>query len=269
MSGNSDRPCERSHPRVGSKLVQGAAAEPSEELLRRLVAGVGGAGVWRHLAALQRIADENGGGTPPNRRSRSIASRTTRRSSMRGSRRAVSWRATGGGRPGSRPAAGVGGPVNGSIRSTTRAGTGSIISTASPWTVSPARWPAPWLGSQCRRKPGYPADSRAGDNCLIATKAMVPVDGPVRTGVGLLGSPSFPIPRSVQRDGRFDHLARPDVLRRRLAAKTRHNTVTIALQLFVLWLLSFIWIAAALAAVDLYHLLGTPALPVRYWSSWY
>ncbi len=55
----------------------------------------------------------------------------------------------------------------------------------------------------------YPAGSRAGDNCLIATKAMVPVDGPVRTGVGLLGSPSFAIPRSVQRDGRFDHLTRP------------------------------------------------------------
>lgn len=106
----------------------------------------------------------------------------------------------------------------------------------------------------------YPAGSRAGDNCLIATKAMVPVDGPVRTDVGLLGSPCFSIPRSVQRDGRFDHLALPDVLRRRLAAKTRHNTVTIALHLFVLWVLSFIWIAAAVAAVDLYYLLGTPVL---------
>jgi hypothetical protein len=95
---------------------------------------------------------------------------------------------------------------------------------------------------------------------MIVTKAMVPVDGPVRTGVGLLGSPRSPIPRSVQRDGRFDHLTRPDVLRRRLAAKTRHNTVTIALHLFVLWLLSFFWIAAALAAADLYYLLGTPAL---------
>ncbi|TQM44563.1 Pls/PosA family non-ribosomal peptide synthetase [Pseudonocardia cypriaca] len=106
----------------------------------------------------------------------------------------------------------------------------------------------------------YPAGSRAGDNCLIATKAMVPVDGPTRTGVGLLGSPSFQIPRSVQRDGRFDHLTRPDVLQRRLAAKTRHNTVTIALHLFVLWLLTVPWIAAALAAADLFYLLGASGL---------
>ncbi|GAA0932463.1 Pls/PosA family non-ribosomal peptide synthetase [Pseudonocardia zijingensis] len=108
----------------------------------------------------------------------------------------------------------------------------------------------------------YPAGSRAGNNCLIATKAMVPVDGPVRTGVGLLGSPSFEIPRSVQRDSRFDHLTRPDVLRRRLAAKIRHNTVTIGIHLFVLWVMALLWIVTALAALDLYHLVGTPGLTV-------
>ena len=51
-----------------------------------------------------------------------------------------------------------------------------------------------------------PPRGRTGDNCLLATKVMVPVDGEVREGVGLLGSPSFEIPRSVQRDSRFDHL---------------------------------------------------------------
>ena len=41
----------------------------------------------------------------------------------------------------------------------------------------------------------YPSQGRTGDNCLLATKVMVPIDGEVREGVGLLGSPSFEIPR--------------------------------------------------------------------------
>ena len=40
----------------------------------------------------------------------------------------------------------------------------------------------------------YPAGGRTGENCLIATKAMVPLDGPVRANTGLLGSPCFEIP---------------------------------------------------------------------------
>ena len=52
----------------------------------------------------------------------------------------------------------------------------------------------------------YPAGARTGDNCLLATKVMVPIDGPVRRDVGLLGSPAFEIPRTVQRDRAFDDL---------------------------------------------------------------
>ena len=44
----------------------------------------------------------------------------------------------------------------------------------------------------------YPADARTGDNCLFATKVMIPIAGPVREGAGLPGSPCFEIPRSVQ-----------------------------------------------------------------------
>ena len=66
----------------------------------------------------------------------------------------------------------------------------------------------------------YPSQSRAADNCLLATKVMVPVDGDVREGIGLLGSPSFEIPRSVQRDGRFDHLSRGAEFRKRRAPRT-------------------------------------------------
>jgi non-ribosomal peptide synthetase-like protein len=75
----------------------------------------------------------------------------------------------------------------------------------------------------------YPAGGRTGDNCLLANKTMVPMDGPVREGVGLLGSPPFEIPRSVERDSRFDHLRTGAEFRRRLHAKNRYNLRTMAL----------------------------------------
>lgn len=72
----------------------------------------------------------------------------------------------------------------------------------------------------------YPAQGRTGDNCLLATKVMVPSDGPIRENVGLLGSPSFEIPRSVDRDNSFAHLGRGEELARHLRAKNRHDAVT-------------------------------------------
>ncbi len=89
---------------------------------------------------------------------------------------------------------------------------------------------------------------------------MVPVDGDVREGVGLLGSPSFEIPRSVERDSRFDHLTSGDGLRRRLAAKNRHNAVTIALFLLVRWihLLGVTMLMAG--AADLYAAFGASVI---------
>jgi non-ribosomal peptide synthetase-like protein len=106
----------------------------------------------------------------------------------------------------------------------------------------------------------YPSQGRTGDDCLIATKTMVPVEGEVREGVGLLGSPSFEIPRSVQRDKRFDHLARGEELRRRLAAKNRHNAVTIALYLLAWWIFAFGVTVLAGVAVDLYDSVGTTVI---------
>jgi len=77
----------------------------------------------------------------------------------------------------------------------------------------------------------YPAGGRTGDNCLLATKVMVPLSGEVREGVGLLGSPSFEIPRSVQRDRAFDHLKTEAERKWRLRAKNRHNSVTAGIYL--------------------------------------
>ena len=82
----------------------------------------------------------------------------------------------------------------------------------------------------------YPAGGRTGDNCLLATKVMIPVSGPVREGVGLLGSPPFEIPRSVRSDHQFDHLGTKRRRRHRLKAKNRHNAATIGLHLLVRWL---------------------------------
>ncbi|MFF9179094.1 Pls/PosA family non-ribosomal peptide synthetase [Streptomyces sp. NPDC014793] len=104
----------------------------------------------------------------------------------------------------------------------------------------------------------YPAGGRTGDNCLLATKTMVPVDGPVREGVGLLGSPSFQIPRSVLRDTRFDQLAQGAEMRRRLAAKNRHNAVTASLHLVARWFHFFVLVLITMTAVELFPTLGVP-----------
>jgi non-ribosomal peptide synthetase-like protein len=96
----------------------------------------------------------------------------------------------------------------------------------------------------------YPAGGRVGNNCLIATKAMIPLDGKVREGVGLLGSPSFEIPRTVERDQAVE--LDEDEQRRRLRAKNWHNLRTIGIFLFVRWLHVFLVTAFALAAFDSY-----------------
>jgi non-ribosomal peptide synthetase-like protein len=99
----------------------------------------------------------------------------------------------------------------------------------------------------------YPAGGATGDNCLLATKVMVPLDGKVREGVGLLGSPPFEIPRSVERDSRFDHLRAGEALRRALAAKNRFNRRTIVIFLFTRWLGVFLVTIIDLAALELFY----------------
>ncbi|MFG2953729.1 Pls/PosA family non-ribosomal peptide synthetase [Streptomyces sp. NPDC048291] len=102
----------------------------------------------------------------------------------------------------------------------------------------------------------YPSGARTGENCLLATKVMVPLDGEVREGVGLLGSPCFEIPRSVERDAGFDHLRTGETFRHRLAAKNRYNLCSMALMLFLRWLHTFALTLFGLASVDLYGVVG-------------
>lgn len=96
----------------------------------------------------------------------------------------------------------------------------------------------------------YPAGGRTGDNCLLATKVMVPLEGKVHEGVGLLGSPPFEIPRSVERDSRYDHLRTGEALARGLAAKNRFNLGTMGIFLLTRWLGAFLVVLIDLAALE-------------------
>ncbi|MFD8076858.1 Pls/PosA family non-ribosomal peptide synthetase [Streptomyces sp. NPDC059718] len=106
----------------------------------------------------------------------------------------------------------------------------------------------------------YPSQGRTGDNCLLATKVMVPLDGEVREGVGLLGSPSFEIPRTVLRDSKFDHLKDGETFRRLLAAKNGHNVAPVVLYLVTRWLFFFCVALVMSTAADFYADFGAAVI---------
>src|SRR5208337_121725 len=97
-----------------------------------------------------------------------------------------------------------------------------------------------------------PPGARIGENCLLATKVMAPVDGPLRENVGLLGSPAFEIPRAAARD--LELLAQIDPVerRRRLSRKTRRNLATMAGLLASRWFIAFFTIYVFGAATALF-----------------
>ena len=107
----------------------------------------------------------------------------------------------------------------------------------------------------------YPPEARTGENCLLATKVMVPIDGPVRHDVGLLGSPPFEIPRTVERDRAFDDLKEGDEHRRLLRAKNRHNTATALMFLLVQFVNLAVAAAFGAVAFDLYFEHGFWVVP--------
>jgi non-ribosomal peptide synthetase-like protein len=106
----------------------------------------------------------------------------------------------------------------------------------------------------------FPSGARTGDDCLLATKVMVPTDGPMRKGVGLLGSPSFEIPRSVYRDAAFGDVTGGPGVHSRLRAKDRHNRHTIALFLLVRWIDVFAVTLLGLTGAAWYSIYGAWAI---------
>ena len=109
----------------------------------------------------------------------------------------------------------------------------------------------------------YPPRGKTGDNCLLATKVMVPISGRVWENVGLLGSPPFEIPRSVERDSSFDPLKQGEQFRRGLAGKNRHNFVTILWCLFARWMFFFLLTVLTGIAADFYASLGAAAIVLQ------
>ncbi|SDO54097.1 Pls/PosA family non-ribosomal peptide synthetase [Geodermatophilus sp. DSM 45219] len=106
----------------------------------------------------------------------------------------------------------------------------------------------------------YPPESRTGENVLLATKVLVPIDGEVRENVGLLGSPAFEIPRTVDRDSTFIRMAHDEAFPRRLAAKNRYNLRTIGLYLTARWFYFFLLSFVITTAVDFLGELGAWAI---------
>jgi non-ribosomal peptide synthetase-like protein len=72
----------------------------------------------------------------------------------------------------------------------------------------------------------YPAGGKVGKNCLIGTKAMIPIEGCVKENTGLLGSPSFEIPRLVAYNQCLESNKDPSIRRMRIRKKNGHNFFT-------------------------------------------
>jgi non-ribosomal peptide synthetase-like protein len=106
----------------------------------------------------------------------------------------------------------------------------------------------------------YPPDGKTGANCLLGTKVLVPIDGPVRENVGLLGSPSFEIPRVVERDKNISTALNRELRRQRVGMKNRHNIVTVAIFLALNWFFFFVSMAVLHTAVMLYPQYGLLSL---------
>jgi len=98
----------------------------------------------------------------------------------------------------------------------------------------------------------YPPNGKTGANVLLGTKTMIPIDGPLRENVGLLGSPAFEIPRMVDRDrdmnASFDEATRCT----RLRQKNIYNAVTAGIFLVSRWV-AFVAAIVLWTAALAYH----------------
>jgi non-ribosomal peptide synthetase-like protein len=106
----------------------------------------------------------------------------------------------------------------------------------------------------------YPPNGRTGTNVLLGTKTMIPIDGPVRENVGLLGSPAFEIPRMVDRDRDMNAAIDEATRRARLRRKNRYNAVTAVLFLLSRWMSVFAALVLWSAALANYDRFGVFAL---------
>jgi non-ribosomal peptide synthetase-like protein len=105
----------------------------------------------------------------------------------------------------------------------------------------------------------FPPNGRVGDNVLLATKVMVPIDGPLRENVGLLGSPCFEIPRVVERDRGLPEpgsAAHGTLLRR----KNLYNLRTIAAAVAGVLVMAFVTLLLGYVSILYYPIYGAASL---------
>lgn len=106
----------------------------------------------------------------------------------------------------------------------------------------------------------YPPNGRTGVNCLLGTKTMIPIDGPVRENVGLLGSPAFEIPRMVDRDRDLNASISNETRDVRLRQKNAYNAATAVLFLMSRWMSLFAAVVLWQAALVNYDRFGVFSL---------
>jgi non-ribosomal peptide synthetase-like protein len=102
----------------------------------------------------------------------------------------------------------------------------------------------------------YPPNGRTGTNVLFGTKTLVPIDGPIRENIGLLGSPAFEIPRKVCRDRDMNASLDEETRRTRLHQKNMYNFVTAWIFLASQWAVIFVAFMLGQAAFANYNHFG-------------
>ena len=81
----------------------------------------------------------------------------------------------------------------------------------------------------------YPPGAKIGEDCLVGTKALIPIDGEIRENVGILGSPPFEIPRPKPDANGLDLSSEEGLFEQRLKLKLQSNLITLAWFMFRNW----------------------------------
>ena len=98
-----------------------------------------------------------------------------------------------------------------------------------------------------------PSGNKTGNNVLIGTKTMIPIDGPLRENTGLLGSPAFEIPRTTEADRQGASYDDPATLQERLLRKNRVNLATMCTVFLSHWFASFIAVFVMFVSILYYE----------------
>ena len=106
----------------------------------------------------------------------------------------------------------------------------------------------------------FPSSACIGDNCLLASKVMLPIDDQERADIGLLGSPAFEIPRRNRNEVTFNPVPQDAQGYARLHSKNSFNLRTIGIYLLCNWIAVFVGILAGYIALSTFEQINTLSL---------